>query len=427
MIKYYFILLAFCWAMNTPAQTTSYEADLDALYALLKQTPSYKDQIRGNRQQAFEAVYDSLRRDTVHANNGFERFYKLAHLFFPIRDNHMGFNQFPDRILKQADFRNEEAIQQYRANSYFKDYPAVILNLDSLQASLATKAMDAVEGIYYYDHYLTIGVYRTINQHELVGVVLNTSLPHWEKGQIAVRLYEYLPNCFRAIYGHPLHKYLQFYSNEKYRNHSLVNAYFYSSLSATVYKKDTSEIDYTAIKESAPTFQFRQLNAAIQYMRLGSFSAMATAMETSQAFYDRINDSLTATHLIVDLRDNTGGATKVSAKFVRLIKQYARKGNVHVLINNGTMSQGEIVTLQLKRCSTVKVYGQTTKGTIAYGVNSGGLKKLPSGQYGVVLTDMKDKGHYFPYENYGVTPDTDLGNTGDWIDLVVQEIEQKLP
>jgi C-terminal processing protease CtpA/Prc len=131
---------------------------------------------------------------------------------------------------------------------------------------------------------------------------------------------------------------------------------------------------------------------------------------------------LTAPHLIVDLRDNTGGATKVSAKFVRLIRRAARKGRVYVLINNGAMSQGEIVTLQLKQYANVRVYGQTTKGTIAYGVNTGGMKKLPSKQYGAVMTDMKDKGHYFPYENYGVAPDTVLGNTGDWIELVVQEI-----
>lgn len=139
-------------------------------------------------------------------------------------------------------------------------------------------------------------------------------------------------------------------------------------------------------------------------------------MSKSQAFYDRIKDSLTAANLIVDLRNNTGGADKVSNKFFILLKQYANKGNIYLLINNGTMSQGEIFTLQLKKFTNAKSYGQTTKGTIAYGVNESGMEKLPSGRYGATMTDIRDSRNYLVYEDVGVAPDHVLDNTGNWTD-----------
>jgi hypothetical protein len=419
----FFILLTCSLTLAAQSQTSSYLADLDALYGLLKKTPSYKDQVKGDKEQAYEALYQSLRLDTLQTGNTFDNYYKLVRLFLPLRDNHLGFIQFAHKILEASEYTHAEAVKQYRQSAFFNNYPATTINLDSLQQALSPKATDLVEGIYYYDSLLTMGLYRSA-PGELTGVVLHTTLPQWEKGQIAIRLYEYAPHCFRAVYGHPLYKNLIFYSNEKFRNHSLINSTFYASVSETVYKKIRNEADYSNIPASEPAFQFKSISPTIQYIRLGNFSAMGNDMQVSQAFYDRIKDSLTAPHLIVDVRNNTGGADKVSYKFFALIKKYTEKGKAWLLMNNATMSQGEIFTLQLKKFATIKTFGQTTKGTITYGVNYGGMAKLPSGQYGTVMTDMRDNGHYLPYENYGVAPDTILNNGSDWIRQVVKLIEQ---
>ena len=78
------------------------------------------------------------------------------------------------------------------------------------------------------------------------------------------------------------------------------------------------------------------------------------------------------------MRNNEGGANKVLNKFLDLMERYNKNGRVFVLINNGTLSQGEIFTLQLKQFKNVITLGQTTKGMLAYGSNYGKREKLSS-------------------------------------------------
>lgn len=425
MTRYWLFLLILVPSSGIRAQSTSYLADLDVLYTHLKKTPSYKDQIRGDKAVSYDSLYRALRADTANVNNSFDGFYRLARLFFPLYDNHLGLYQFPAQVLKQTDFTNAQAVTQYKQSGFFKQYPIVNINLDSLRAVLATKHKDSVEGIYYYDQYLTVGLYRSADRQQLVGVVLNTTLPVWEKGQVAMRLYEYLPHCFRGIYGHPLYKYLLLYPNEKFRNHSLVNSWFYASISNEVYKKFPGEVDHINIARIEPAFQFKTITPTLQYLRIGNFSAMEEDMNVSQAFLNSIKDSLTAPHLIVDLRNNTGGADKVSNKFLTLLKRYSAKGKIHVLVNNGTMSQGEIFTLQLRKQIKAPVYGQTTRGTLAYGVNYSDMLRLPGKQYGATITDMRNDRECREHENIGVAPDHYFDNTGDWIEKLLKVIDNK--
>ncbi|MBO9564867.1 MAG: hypothetical protein J7621_18975 [Niastella sp.] len=419
MRRYLLILCMLVLSVSLHAQSTSYLADLDVLYTQLKKTPSYKDQIKGEKAGSFDSLYLALRADSPHVNNSFDGFYRLARLFFPLYDNHLGFYQFPEYGIKPSDFTNEQAVAQYRQSAFFRQYPAVQLNLDSLRAALATKHKDSVEGIYYYDQYLTVGLYRTSNRHELTGVVLSTTLPVWEKGQVAMRLYEYQPHYFRGIYGHPVYKYLMLNTNEKFRNHSLINSYFYASVSDAVYKKFPGEENHINIPRTTPAFQLTSLNPALQYLRLGNFSAMEKDMKVSQAFVNSIKDSLTAPSLIVDLRNNTGGAEKVSVKFLSLLKKYSKKGKVYVLVNNGTMSRGEIFTLQLRRLIKAPVYGQTTRGTLAYGVNYSDMLRLPGKLYGATMTDMRNPRECRERENIGVEPDHYFDNSKDWIEALI--------
>jgi C-terminal processing protease CtpA/Prc len=159
-------------------------------------------------------------------------------------------------------------------------------------------------------------------------------------------------------------------------------------------------------------------------MRVGSFSNTPGSVKLSGAFLASLKDSLTAPHLILDLRDNTGGAAAVSDKFLKLINRYAARGKVYVMINNGTMSRGEIFLLQLKGRKNIQTFGQTTNGTLAYGSNSGKTIRLPSGKFQVYITDMKDKRNHVLYENTGVKPDVWLEGDGDWTDKVVAWIKR---
>ncbi|WP_419555710.1 S41 family peptidase [Pollutibacter soli] len=147
---------------------------------------------------------------------------------------------------------------------------------------------------------------------------------------------------------------------------------------------------------------------------------MEESEKISTAFFQKIKDSLIAKTLIVDLRDNEGGANRISYKFFTLIRQFANDKKVYVLVNNGTMSQGEIFMLQLKELKNVKTLGQTTRGTIAYGSNFGKTERLGNGSIAVYLTDMRDTGGLFKYEDVGVEPEIRLSSDRDWIEQVLE-------
>lgn len=420
------ILFIFFSISSYSQSSATYRADLSRLQAILKKTPSFRDQVRGDQLKAYDHLYDSLAHDTMSISSDYMAFNNLIQLFFPFKDNHLGFYQVRGFIPGRPGFGDSATMRQYRASQSFQQYPRYCSNIDSLEVALREKPKDSVEGIYYYENYLKVGLFRTSQQTQFIGIVLSTTMPQWDRGQVAIRLYEYMPHFFRAVYAHPVSKGLMLYCNEKFRNQSLVNSYFYSSVSGSAYKKDPGEIDFVNIARDEPKFQFRRIGPATLYLRLGNFSAMTDAMRTSQSFYEQIRDSLTSDELMLDLRNNDGGAQKVSRKFLALLKRFTKKGGVlHVLINNGTMSQGEIFTLQLKKLPNVSTYGEPTMGTIAYGSNYGKRERLPSGKFEIYITDMKDKDNYLPYENRGVTPDTALRTDAPWIDQVLKETEKK--
>jgi Peptidase family S41 len=419
------IITLLCFLYSAAQTTSSYEQDIDELYAILQKLYSFKDQINGDKKTEFEGLYKRLRTDTSGTSDYFQRYYKLVQLFFMIRDNHLSFFKYPPVSLKKAQMDTLAYAERYRQSSFFKNFPSVSINLDSLERALRARHVDSAEGIYYYGSFLKVGLYRIKGTNEFTGVVLQTTLPVWDKGQVAIKLYEYRHNCFHAVYANTESKFLVLYPNEKYRNGTLVNSFFYTTFSDHVYRKDTLLRDYSAIPRNAPQFAFKSINANTQYIRLGTFAAVPSSiMRVSDSFYNSIQNTLTTDHLVVDLRDNSGGAEKVSGKFFKLIRRFAKTKKVYILINNGTMSQGEIFTIQLMSLQNVKVYGQTTKGTIAYGSNYGTVKNLPSGKFGVSITDMKDKEGYVKYESYGIEPQVVFQNDGDWIEKILQVISQ---
>ncbi len=405
-MKTFFLLLLTLPFFIVKAQTkNTYVADITSLHNILKKTPSYKDQIKGQNLTAYNELFTRLINDSSYTISDYKYFYNLAQLFFPIQDNHLGFYQI-DKFPKESAF------------------PKFDGNIDSLKSVLETKALDSIEGIYFYGDSYSVGLFQS-SPKEYIGVVLNSKTTIWKNGQIAVHLYETLPNYFKAIYAHPKYKNLFLSQIEKYAHHSLVNSYFYSSLSESIYTKIIRKTDYINLPKDIYSFHFKNISSDIQYLHIKHFSADRVAMQISSAFYDSIKNSLLAPNLILDLRNNEGGANKVSKKYFNLLKQFVKGRNLYILVNNGTMSQGEIFTLQLKELENVKVLGETTKGELVYGSNYGNREKLESKAFEVYITDMNGDKRLIPYENYGINPDITLLDNKDWIEQVVELIRKK--
>lgn len=402
------------------AQTNKYLTDLAALKSILQKTPSYKDQIKSDKLVFYNALYNRLASDTIDNPTSYNYFYNLAQLIFPLRDNHLGFYQLPNN----NNFKTKESIDSFLTTKEFLNYPTCKINIDSLKAELTQRPIDSIEGIYHYDKFYSIGIFKS-KEKEYLGVVLDTDVKWWLKGQIAVHLYEYGPNLYKAIYGHPKFKNFILQGNEKYHHQSLVNSYFYASYSQSIYSKQLHQVDYVNLPKTSAKFELSNINNDIQYLLIQTFQTGNATMQESHRFYDSIKNSLKAPYLVLDLRNNEGGAGKEMRKYFVLLRKFVRKGHLYVLLNNGTLSQAEILTLELKKLKNVTTVGQTTKGMLTYGSNYGNREKLPGGRFEIYPTDMKGSAKLLQYEDYGITPDNILHDDSNWIEQVVELIRKK--
>ena len=418
-MRLFLTLTVFLYAVTLNAQSnTSYQQDLASLRAILQSTPSYKAQIKGNKLHSYNALYNRLASDTVSNVDDYRYFYNLAQLFFPLRDNHLSFYQIPN-----YNFRNQEDIEKFIRTKEFANYPRLNVNIDSLKTVLSLKSADSVEGIYHYEKFYSVGLFK-IADSEYIGVVLDSQTPLWEKGHIAIHLYKQGPNFYKAIYAHPLTKGFMLQPNEKYRYKSLVNSYFYGSYSQGIYSKELRSNTYVNLPQDAAKFQLKNVNDRVQYLRIRSFQADNTTSKQSADFYTTVKDSLLAPHLIVDLRNNEGGAEKESQKFFNLLKKYTRTGHLYILMNNETLSRAEILVLQLKKLPNTVTAGQPTKGMLTYGSNYGRREILPSKRFSIYITDMKGKDEHLLYEDSGINPDVHLDENADWVEQIVNLMQK---
>jgi hypothetical protein len=408
------ILLLFTGKCLLAQQNNSLQKDLDFLYQELQKTPSYTDQITGDKKTAHQNLYAKLRTQPV-APSALDTFYTLSKLLWPIKDKHLAFYQNYNRSIDFKTLQNPEFIKQYRASSAFKTFPRVKVNLDSLENALSKKAAGSVEGIYAVGDIGRIGIYRTLRKDSLVGVVLSSKLQTWDRGQLFSILIQTSPNSFRMACCEFITKAFSYIENARLTN-GLFERYDLKKLNS---------VSYADFKSGNP-YVFKNLQPDIQYLYLGSFNGSPQNLVIAKTFYNSIKDTLTAPNLIVDLRGNLGGAAKCANQFFALLKNYSETGKVYVLINGAVISMGERFALRLKPIKNIKLFGETTHGMIAYGNNDGDSPLLPSGRFKFYPTNMPDEAHLLQYEETGIEPHVYLDNKSDWIEQLKMIIGKRM-
>lgn len=413
-----YLLIVLCIFSTSPlnAQTTNeFTKDLDHLYSILKKTPSYKAQIKGHKKNEFFKLYEDIKAESVNAASDISQFFWLSQLLMPLKDNHLYFYQSSSIDLR-SKLPDSSFVNEYRTSQAFIDYPKVSTNLDSLEEILKTKSTDSVEGIYFYENYIKVGLYRTLQRDSLVGLILETKNPFWKPGQVAFLLKEHSTNHFRAYHADIFQKTFGLNKNEKFQHNSLTESNW---------KKFPNQIDHVNLSSKIPVFRFRGIAPEIQYLRIGTFATSSRSLIESQKFYNIIKDSLTASHLILDLRNNGGGGFKASRKYLTLLKGFSKRGQIFALINNRTISNAEEFAIKLKRLKNVQILGEISNGTLTYGNNSGQRESLPSGKFKLYITDMKGSRKNLRYEEVGVPPDLNLSPNHNWIDQVINLIARE--
>ena len=286
--------------------------------------------------------------------------------------------------------------------------------MDSLETALSKLSKEDPEGIYWYGDYLKVGLFQTIPS-QFIAVVFESKLGTWAPGQIAF-LARKLPDGNWNIWNYNIvQKNLGLYRGEQ-----LVNGTF----ARINYSKTPGEPDFSQIPAEEEKFQFKHLTPKTDYLRLGTFATSNDQLEISQQFHEQIKDSLLSENLIVDLRNNGGGGFKASRIFYQLLREYAEKGNIWVLLNQRTASNAEQFTIELLKRDHVTSAGIRTAGILTYGNNYGKTETLPSGKFQLYITDMKDSGNYLPYESVGISPQVSLAFDRDWIQQVLEQIEK---
>jgi len=389
------------------SETCDCKTDLDFIVEKIKKMPSYKKQIKGNKEEEFKKNYKML-SSKMKQPIAVEACYKmLLEQMLLVNDVHISL-KLNAKYLPKEDAKDEIKIEAFKASEKFKNHPRTTHNLLELKEKLSKKSINDIEGLYNYKDQQTIGVYYAKNKKDLIGVILTSDLNQWEAGEIIFNAQHYNGIKYNLYYYHPTNR-----TPNMVKSISLENGRLWA------YKKIGNTANAELPIGNQTDWEFKQLTPETQYMYFGNFSSFSTKnREAFKQFYAEMKTKLTAKNVIVDLRSNAGGNSKFSDPFLKLLKNK----NVYILTNCFAGSNGEQFTLKLKNLKNAKHLGQTTRGIIAYGMNYGYNYNTPSGYFNITPTDMNFS-KYLTYEGKGVTPEIPLDFNKDWIAQTLKIIE----
>jgi hypothetical protein len=385
MKKTLFTILLFLGVFAVKAQEDKNIADLDFLYQAIKQTPSYKAQLKRNK--SYEQLYQTIRKN-LNSTDDFVIFEQLVKLIYPLKDNHLGFYHKPD-------------------SSYRFNYLKAAINSDEMTSKYADRKTDDIVGIYCSIN----GKYKAVIYEHAPKTYY---LQNLATGVVEAILNQTVAGSFDVIrFLNPPVPYL-LYRNVKLRN---------GRIDDLGYRK-TSITTFNELIKGKENFEYKKLEESVGYLRLSSFAASTENIKRSKAFFNETTPQITAPNLIVDIRNNGGGGYKVSKQFIDFLRRY--KGKVYILQNGYSVSNAEQFLVHLKGRKNITTLGETTKGTITYGSNYGKKLNLPSGRFVFVPTDMKGLAKELVYESKGIPPDVTLDvYKGDWITQTLAYIKKK--
>jgi len=388
------------------------KTELEFVYEQMQTMASFKSQIKGQKIDEFERAYLEISKKVTTSMDILECYTQMNLLLSGVKDKHAGvYGTRPD--YSYEDTLDTAFIASYQSTLEFQEFPRVDMDLSALRTDLSQKSVNDIEGIYNIGSSMKVGVYRVADSDSLVGVMLESKLGIWAPGQI----YAYLnatdiPNRYDIVAYGQVHKNLIFYKGHLVSNGILMG---------NVIKEGLRENHIHVDRKAREAYTLLHLQEDIQYIWLDSFSRFGNAGKRD-ALVEQIKNELTASHLIVDLRNNSGGASKISLPIVKAIRKSGVK--VYVLTNFASGSNAEQTTVRLRNIKTTIHLGQTTYGAIAYGLNYGTTHESPSGQFYFAPTDMRFN-HFLRYEEVGVKPMIELKPDQDWIEQTIEIIAEQ--
>lgn len=404
----FLLFISISLSLNAQTPTCDCKADLDFLIEKLQKMPSYKKQIKGKALDNFNDTYTRISAQMTKPISIEQCFTLLQEQMMLINDNHAKI-YFNHEYFALEDYDDEDKRNAFINSDQFKNHPRTEKQIAALVSELKTKPINDIEGIYNYGSKITVGVYKT-SDLTIEGVIITSKANIWEPGQIKF-------SAKQNRFG----KYDMLSYDDKTKKLRMIKGLTFENGRLKSFKKVGNDNNYELADKHDSDWVFKQLRDDIQYVYFGDFSSFSTSNRKAfKRFYDTHKNDFNAKHIIVDLRNNGGGNSKLSDPFIKLFKK--SQANIYIVTNSFTGSNSEQFTVKLKKLQGAKHLGQSTFGVVAYGLNYGTTYTTPSGYFDVLPTDMNFH-KYYPYEGKGVTPDISLDFDRNWIDQIIEMID----
>ncbi|MDF0706084.1 MAG: S41 family peptidase [Bacteroidota bacterium] len=357
--------------------------ELDNISELIKNAASYKIQVKKqNRETELEAwksqIVKEIENDTLKDYFCVGYLQKFASF---IKDRHNEIYWRPDDIPTHV--------------------PMYTKTLDTRLVQ-----NDGVSGIYHmgsdkiYVNKESDGVWY--------GITLSSNNENWTEGSIRLKIQQTPQGNYELFEFYQ--NGILFYQNNIKIQDGRIHGTFWNTSNQYFFNKNHKN-----------NFNYESLGPTVDYIGIKTLKRTRSLMKEAEQFYEENLPKLTHQNLIIDLRNNGGGATKQADDLLKYIRKNTDIQHIYVLINFKTGSAAELTALALKKDPRTKIAGENSRGMLEYGYGNKSFsgKTDCAGINAVFSTEHVDK-KYSPYEIKGITPDIELGNNADWIEQLLQ-------
>lgn len=381
--------------------------------------------------------------------------------FSLLKDNHSSIGLNITRL--PIDLDSQGSIDDYKQTENYQSFEKVEIDTTSFVATLKSKSINDIEGIYTNGGSLYFGIVKT-KRGNYKGIVLRkTNLLDVGHVLMDIERIDDITYAFTLHYGLLAFNFQNIYMKVKPEG---------GKISELGFAKAGAEGT-----EEAEPYEFRLLDSVTNYLRISSFSI--SLKQELELFYKSIDSSIQEKpYLIIDLRDNGGGAEECYIDLLKYfytkpfaidpadvwvspdnIRKYESEGHPEELIGrmkNATpftfipLTQNAITSWEIngtrypKRIALIfnKKTASSAEGLIMYalqsdkvitlGENSGGYlgygnvksEIIPCGKYIISSTTTRylEKSKF---EFIGITPQIKLKANHDWVVSAITILQKK--
>jgi hypothetical protein len=385
----------------------------------------------------------------------------LEQYFLLLKDNHSGVGLNISRL--PLDFSSQSSIDSFKLTKNYQSFEKLRIDTTALITELKSKPINDIEGIYTNGGSLYFGIIKSKKNHYKGIILRKTSLLDVGHILMDIRKIDNATFDFTLHYGLLAFNFQNIYKKIK-PEHGKINELGFTKLGAE------------KAQEIKP-YEFQAIDIETNYLRISSFHI--DLKEELTTFYQSIDSSIqNKPYLIIDLRDNGGGADDCYIELLKYIytkpftidladvwvspdniKKYENAGHSKELIDRmknaepftfipqtqnaitkwestGTSYPQKVALIFNKKTASsaegMILYGMQSEKVITLGENSGGYlgygnvksEIIPCGKYVVYSTTTRylEKSKF---EFIGISPQIKLNERQDWIKSAAIELQKQ--